>query len=253
MVHSFFRSFTRSSFHPWCRSSGEFGNRPGKFKEVYAKAKAEGLRLVAHAGEEGDAGYITEALDELKIERVDHGVRCLEDDAVVARLVKEQIPLTCCPCSNHRLQVHSRFFCGESSIRPLLAKGIKVTINSDDPAYFFMGPVDPDGRPLPEKASGPVYDGYINSNYLRTVRDCGLTASSVRRHAHPTRPLFPSLSAVDCFISSLHPNPQLNLPSVQADECVILARNSFEASFISDAAKEVRRWRWRWRPWSRWS
>ncbi|EOD20837.1 hypothetical protein EMIHUDRAFT_43297, partial [Emiliania huxleyi CCMP1516] len=119
--------------------NAELGFRPGRFKPAYDKARharEAGLHCVAHAGEEGDASYITEALDDLKIERVDHGVRCLEDPAVVERLVKAQTPLTVCPCSNHRLQVYPRFFCGENAVRQLLSRGVKVTVNSDDPAYF---------------------------------------------------------------------------------------------------------------------
>jgi len=138
--------------------SGEAGNPPSKFKSVYARAAKEGLRLVAHAGEEGPASYITEALDELHVKRIDHGVRCLEDEKVVARLVKEGIPLTCCPCSNHKLQVYSRYFKGENIVKRLLAQGLKVTINSDDPAYF---------------------GGYIAENFIRTARECDLSVDDV--------------------------------------------------------------------------
>ena len=92
---------------------------------------------MAHAGEEGPACYVAEALDLLKIERVDHGVRSLEDPMLLARLARDGIPLTVCPCSNHRLQVNRRFFGGENPTRQLLTKGLKVTLNSDDPAYFF--------------------------------------------------------------------------------------------------------------------
>ena len=108
--------------------NAEYGFRPGRFKAVYDKARAAGLHCVAHAGEEGDASYVTEALDELKIERVDHGVRCLEDPALVERLRASQTPLTVCPCSNHRLQVFPRFFCGENAVRQMMNKGLKVKL-----------------------------------------------------------------------------------------------------------------------------
>ena len=89
--------------------SSEAGNPPALFRDVFARAKAAGLRRVAHAGEEGPAAYVAEALDALGAERVDHGVRCLEDPALVRRLAEGQIPLTVCPCSNHRLQARQDF------------------------------------------------------------------------------------------------------------------------------------------------
>jgi len=114
--------------------SSERGHPPRKFERVFAKARAEGLRAVAHAGEEGPPEYIREALDVLKVERVDHGVRCLEDPSLVARLVDEQVPLTVCPLSNLKLRVVDML--SEHPLKRMLDAGLKVTINSDDPAYF---------------------------------------------------------------------------------------------------------------------
>jgi len=114
--------------------SGERGNPPRKFTRVFARARSLGLRPVAHAGEEGPAGYIREALDLLRVERVDHGVRCEEEPALVDRLVREQIPLTVCPLSNLKLRVVKDL--REHNFARLLRRGVPVTINSDDPAYF---------------------------------------------------------------------------------------------------------------------
>lgn len=114
--------------------SAEVGNPPGKFKEVYRRARKAGFLPVAHAGEEGPAAYIREALDELGALRIDHGVRCLEDPALVDRLAAERIPLTVCPLSNVRLGVFPRI--EEHPIARLMASGLRVTVNSDDPAYF---------------------------------------------------------------------------------------------------------------------
>jgi adenosine deaminase len=114
--------------------SGERGNPPTKFARVYEKARAAGLRAVAHAGEEGPPAYIYEALDVLKVERIDHGVRCVEDEALVSRLAREQVPLTVCPLSNVKLCVFPEM--AQHNLGALLARGLRVTINSDDPAYF---------------------------------------------------------------------------------------------------------------------
>jgi adenosine deaminase len=114
--------------------SGERGNPPGTFARVFARARAAGLRAVAHAGEEGPPAYITEALDLLQVIRIDHGVRCVEDEAVVERLVREQIPLTVCPLSNVALRVFPDMT--RHNLARLLACGLCVTVNSDDPAYF---------------------------------------------------------------------------------------------------------------------
>jgi adenosine deaminase len=114
--------------------STELGHRPRQFKDVYQMAAAEGLRLVAHAGEEGGPDYVQEALALLNVERVDHGVRSMEDPEVVARLRDQQIPLTVCPLSNVALRVVGTL--GEHVLPSMLEAGLVATVNSDDPAYF---------------------------------------------------------------------------------------------------------------------
>ncbi len=125
--------------------SSEKGHPPEKFARVFARAKGLGLRRVAHAGEEGPPAYITSALDVLHAERIDHGVRCVEDMAVVKRLADLGMALTVCPLSNVKLCVFKTM--AEHNLKALLGHGLKVTINSDDPAYF---------------------GGYINQNFLAT-------------------------------------------------------------------------------------
>ncbi|RDI36011.1 adenosine deaminase [Rhodococcus sp. AG1013] len=114
--------------------SAEVGYPPTLFEDVFAHARAEGLHVVAHAGEEGPPEYIWQALDLLGAERIDHGVRCLEDQVLVQRLVDEEIPLTVCPLSNVRLRVVDTI--AEHPLRTMLRAGLRVTVNSDDPAYF---------------------------------------------------------------------------------------------------------------------
>lgn len=120
--------------------SAERDNPPGPFAPVFDQARKLGIPAVAHAGEEGPADYIRQALDSLKIVRIDHGVRCLEDPELVARLRKEQIPLTICPLSNVRLKVVAGM--ANHPLPKLLDAGLKLTINSDDPAYFGGGVLD---------------------------------------------------------------------------------------------------------------
>ena len=114
--------------------SSEVGNPPEWFAEAYQLARDAGLRAVAHAGEEGPPAYVIGALDSLGSERIDHGVRSAEDPALVERLVAEQIPLTMCPLSNVKLRVFDRL--EHHNLKDLLDRGVRVTINSDDPAYF---------------------------------------------------------------------------------------------------------------------
>ncbi len=123
--------------------SSERGHPPEKFARVFARAGDLGLHLVAHAGEEGPPAYVWSALDVLKVERIDHGVRCLEDPALVRRLARQRTPLTVCPLSNVKLRVYGDM--AEHSLAELLAAGLCATVNSDDPAYF---------------------GGYINDNFL---------------------------------------------------------------------------------------
>lgn len=140
--------------------SGEKDNPPRKFERVFARARSEGLLAVAHAGEEGPPEYIREALDLLRVRRIDHGVRCSEDPALVKRIVEEQIPLTVCPLSNVKLRVFKNL--REHNLRQLLQQGVKVTINSDDPAYF---------------------GGYINENYLAAAEALNLTHEELEQIA----------------------------------------------------------------------
>jgi adenosine deaminase len=114
--------------------SSESGHPPSKFAAVFDRARRAGLLAVAHAGEEGPAAYISEALDVLQVRRIDHGVRCEEDPELVRRLVRERVPLTVCPLSNIRLRVFDRM--EAHNLKRLLDLGVCVTVNSDDPAYF---------------------------------------------------------------------------------------------------------------------
>jgi adenosine deaminase len=155
--------------------SSELGHPPAKFAEVFARARREGLAGVAHAGEEGPPSYIYEALDILKVRRVDHGVRCEEDPELLERLARERMPLTVCPLSNVKLKVFERI--ESHNLKRLLDRGICVTVNSDDPAYF---------------------GGYVLENYLAVHSGLGLSL----------------------------------------DDLTLLARNSIEASFLADSAKQ---------------
>ncbi|QXZ09623.1 adenosine deaminase [Comamonas sp. Y33R10-2] len=154
--------------------SSELGNPPEKFERVFARAKELGLYLVAHAGEEGPPAYIWGALDTLGVQRIDHGVQSEKDEQLMARLANEQIPLTVCPLSNLKLCVVDDL--ADHNLPRLLKAGLKVMINSDDPAYF---------------------GGYVNENYTQLFAATGMGA----------------------------------------DEAYQLARNSLEASFVSDAQK----------------
>lgn len=156
--------------------SAERGNPPAKFARVFERARRAGLRAVAHAGEEGPPGYIAEALDVLGVERIDHGVRCLEDAALTARLARERVPLTVCPFSNVKLRVVPDL--AAHPLRRMLDANLMVTINSDDPAYF---------------------GGYVEDNYRGVAEALALDDATVRA----------------------------------------LARNSFVASFLNDAAKRA--------------
>lgn len=121
-------------FHGVGLDSSERGHPPAKFERVFACCRDLGLRAVAHAGEEGPPAYVWEALDRLRIERIDHGVRAMEDPELVARLVREQVPLTVCPLSNVRLRVFPEL--ARHNLKQMLEAGLCVTLNSDDPAYF---------------------------------------------------------------------------------------------------------------------
>ena len=140
--------------------SSERGHPPEKFAQVFARCRELGLRLVAHAGEEGPPAYITTALDVLQVERIDHGVRCLEDPALTRRLAKEQVALTVCPLSNIKLRVFGEM--GEHNLLALLDAGLLATVNSDDPAYF---------------------GGYMNDNFLAVFDALPLSAVHAQRLA----------------------------------------------------------------------
>lgn len=114
--------------------SAEVGNPPSKFKEVFEAALARGYLTVAHAGEEGPPQYIWEALNLLKVSRIDHGVRCMEDPKLVEHLKEKDIPLTVCPLSNVKLKVVNDL--KQHNLKKMLDAGLKVLVNSDDPAYF---------------------------------------------------------------------------------------------------------------------
>lgn len=140
--------------------SAERDNPPGRFSRVFARARAEGLLTVAHAGEEGPADYVRQALDILRVERIDHGNRALEDDGLVQRLARTGTPLTVCPLSNLKLGVVE-----DMKAHPLgemLTRNLKVTVNSDDPAYF---------------------GGYLNENYRLIQTALGLDSTSLGRLA----------------------------------------------------------------------
>lgn len=156
--------------------SSELGHPPSKFERVFKQAAEEGYLLMAHAGEEGPSAYIREALDLLKVIRIDHGNRCLDDDSLVQELVKRQIPLTLCPLSNLELKVIQDL--SDHPVKRMLEKGLLATIHSDDPAYF---------------------GGYMHENYLRTAESVGLSRQDICQ----------------------------------------LAVNSFRASFLHDADKEM--------------
>jgi adenosine deaminase len=140
--------------------SSELGHPPEKFARVFERCRQLGLHLVAHAGEEGPPAYIETALDLLNAERIDHGVRCLEDPDLTRRLAREQVALTVCPLSNIKLRVFEHM--GRHNLPALLDAGLAVTINSDDPAYF---------------------GGYINANFLAAFEALPLGLAHAQRLA----------------------------------------------------------------------
>jgi adenosine deaminase len=155
---------TALSFREWILGVGldssERDHPPAKFAQVFARAKAEGLRRVAHAGEEGPPDFIWQALDQLGAERIDHGVRALEDPSLVRRLASEQIALTVCPLSNVRLGVFPSI--RQHNLKRLLEAGLLVTVNSDDPAYF---------------------GGYVSDNYLAVQEALDLSREEIEHLA----------------------------------------------------------------------
>ncbi len=140
--------------------SSEVGHPPSKFERVFAKAREAGFLVVAHAGEEGPAEYVWEALDLLKVNRVDHGVRSEEDPELMQRLIAEKMPLTVCPLSNLKLCVVDNM--AQHNIRRLLQQGVHVTVNSDDPSYF---------------------GGYMNDNFIAITEALDLTEAELKQLA----------------------------------------------------------------------
>jgi adenine deaminase len=136
--------------------SSELGHPPSKFAKVFAAARAKGLKLFAHAGEEGPAAYVWDALDTLGIDRIDHGNRALDDPALVDRIVKDGLTLTVCPLSNLKLCVVNDM--AEHPLRRMLTAGLKATVNSDDPSYF---------------------GGYIGDNYRAVASALGLSRDEI--------------------------------------------------------------------------
>ena len=136
--------------------SSEMGHPPSKFARVFAKAAEKGLKRFAHAGEEGPPEYVYEALDVLNVDRIDHGNRSLEDDALVSRLANENIVLTVCPLSNLKLCVVDDL--KNHPLKAMLDLGLKATVNSDDPSYF---------------------GGYLNDNYIRTADALNLSKADI--------------------------------------------------------------------------
>ena len=177
--------------------SAEVGHPPSKFRNVFERALAEGWKTVAHAGEEGPPAYVWEALDLLKVSRVDHGVRCLEDAQLVARLRRERIPLTVCPLSNVKLRVVDTL--RDHPLPRMLAEELVVTVNSDDPAYFggYVGEnftAAADALALPEDAlltlarnsfEASFIDGSLRRDYLERL-DTAARARNVERDRRET-------------------------------------------------------------------
>ena len=138
--------------------SAEIGNPPEKFTRVFDRAREEGFLTVAHAGEEGPPEYIWQALDKLKVARIDHGVRCIEDTDLTVRLATDRIPLTVCPLSNVKLRVFKSM--DTHNLKELLDRGLCVTINSDDPAYF---------------------GGYLTENFIAAQNALSLDGNDISR------------------------------------------------------------------------
>ena len=164
--------------------SSERGHPPEKFERVFKRAAQLGFKLVAHAGEEGPPAYMWSALDVLKVQRIDHGVQAIHDEALMARLAKERIPLTVCPLSNQKLCVFPDL--AQHNLGQMLERGLCVMLNSDDPAYF---------------------GGYLNDNYVQTFAALGLNAS----HAYEL--------ACNSFEASFVSPDQKALWRQQLDDC----------------------------------
>lgn len=162
--------------------SSELGHPPSKFKEVFEKARKEGFLIVAHAGEEGPAEYIWEALDLLKVNRIDHGVRSEEDSVLMERLAKERMPLTVCPLSNLKLCVIDDM--QQHNIKKLMDQGLCVTVNSDDPSYF---------------------GGYMNDNFIAIQQALNLSHQDLKKLAiHSFEASFIDISTKQKWINRIN-------------------------------------------------
>jgi adenosine deaminase len=150
----------KNAIHAVGLDSSEAGHPPSKFSAVFKRAREEGFLTVAHAGEEGPPEYIREALDDLEVSRIDHGVRSEEDPELCRRLAAANMPLTVCPLSNIKLAVFKRM--EDHNLKRLLDMGLRVTVNSDDPAYF---------------------GGYLLANFLAVQRALNLTRNDIRKLA----------------------------------------------------------------------
>jgi len=139
-------------------ASAELGNPPEKFEKLYARARQQGYLATAHAGEEGPAEYIWNSLGSLQVQRIDHGVRCVEDPKLVTQLFKERTALTVCPLSNIKLRVFEKM--QQHNILDMLEQGLAVTVNSDDPAYF---------------------GGYLNENFYALHKHLDMTQSQAQK------------------------------------------------------------------------
>ncbi|MGY2486793.1 adenosine deaminase [Cupriavidus sp. CP313] len=178
--------------------SSEQGNPPEKFARVFAKARELGLHLVAHAGEEGPAQYVTDALDILKAQRIDHGVRAIDDPALVERLARERVALTVCPLSNVKLKVYPDL--RDHPLKRMLDAGVVITLHSDDPAYF---------------------GGYMNANWEATFDALPLDAADAHKLARnsfeaaflPAMQKAEFLAEVDHFWSSPPKSPPATAPA----------------------------------------
>ncbi|WP_035802956.1 adenosine deaminase [Kitasatospora mediocidica] len=164
--------------------SAEVGHPPVKFAAVFERARELGLRAVAHAGEEGPPSYVWEALDHLRVERIDHGIRSLEDPVLVARLVEERIPLTVCPFSNVRLRCVDTL--ADHPLRAMLDAGLVATVNSDDPTYF--------GGHVHENLSAVADALDLTDGHLRTLARNSFEAAFLDE---PTRARY--LAEVDAY------------------------------------------------------
>ncbi|UCH80053.1 MAG: adenosine deaminase [Nitrospiraceae bacterium] len=170
--------------------SAEIGNPPAKFREVFNRARDAGFLTVAHGGEEGPAEYVREALELLKVSRIDHGNHCLDDYELAEELIRRRIPLTVCPLSNLRLKVVDSL--ERHPLRIMMERGLLVTVNSDDPAYF---------------------GGYINENYLAVTKALDLTAADIYRLAKNSfEASFLKQSEKDNMLARLHEYIEKGIP-----------------------------------------